>query len=698
MKIFFTLKKESLVLIILALLIAIFYGNTLSNGFVHDDMGQIADNQYAHSLEYLPKVVTGCIWEYELGGCKGRTDYYRPFQSLSYLLTYQISKEARFFHLINLAYLLTVTFLIFTLAKILTRDFLLAFLSALFFLINPINNEVINWASAVPELAFTAFILLSTIFYVKFRKTSSKKKLCLAYVFYFLGILSKEPAVFLPIVFLFIDWSFFNVKFLNFNFQKVSQKEKKLPDKRSDSEQDSGIAIDINLKEFKIYSIFIALFLAYFSMRTMVIGTMGKGGYYYGEFTSSEKIYSFFILFKEYVFKNFYSYPLNFFHKFQKISDFSSYEFLFSLFVFMAFVLACFFLIKKREKFLSFAFVWFFVFISPALIFLDSLGENIFSERYVFASNIGFAFAVSCVFTRLWKKNKASRRFLAILLIAATAASWAVISARNNDWKDSETIYKKTLSQNPGARPLKYNLGVLDRQKGDLETARIGWEEMEKNYEDWIDINRVYNNLGDYHRINGDFDKAEEYYRKAADTFYRNGNLKGYNNLGAIYLEQGKYLHSLIPLCKALEINPEEKSARSTFEIVSFLIESLGQEDLPELYKYFTDSGIFEKSEEKKFRYKGKRCEEKSCFYLILSNTEENEIILPFLIMARTPFGEMIKIKNTEFNPQSREIILEIFAGYKESAMTFMFPSCEGIYYETKIPAGKGFIGEEIAP
>ena len=64
-------QKELLVFLAFAFLVFLFYGNTLQNGFVHDDIGQIVQNQYIQSFKYLPKAFTGCIWESVFGGCEG---------------------------------------------------------------------------------------------------------------------------------------------------------------------------------------------------------------------------------------------------------------------------------------------------------------------------------------------------------------------------------------------------------------------------------------------------------------------------------------------------------------------------------------------------------------------------------------------------------------------------------------------------
>ena len=75
-------------LAIFAILIAIFYGNTLANDFVHDDVGQVVLNQYIQSPQYILRAFNGCIWESQMGDC---FLYYRPIHTLSYIFTWMLS-------------------------------------------------------------------------------------------------------------------------------------------------------------------------------------------------------------------------------------------------------------------------------------------------------------------------------------------------------------------------------------------------------------------------------------------------------------------------------------------------------------------------------------------------------------------------------------------------------------------------------
>lgn len=649
-------KKEIVSFFIFALLISLFYGNTLKNGFVHDDMGQVVENRYIQSLKYFPKVFTGCIWEYALGGCKGRSTYYRPIHSLSYLLTYQVSSTAWFFHLVNLFYFSIAVFLVFVLAKTLTKDFVFSFVAAVIFLIHPANNEVVNWIAAVPELTYVIFILLGTIFFVKYRQTSQNKNLYLVYLFYFLGVLSKEPAVFLPIIFLFIDWAVFKIR-----------------------------AEDLlDFKELKKYFIFLVIFLVYFLMRASVLGGLGQGGNYYGQFTILERIHTLFSLFGRYLLKLFYPYPLEFFYPFQKTADFFNFRFFINLLSILTFCFAFYVFVLKKKNVLSLSLLWIFIFLSPVLLFLNAVGENIFSERYLFASSIGFAFILAYVFSYLWQKGTMARLSLFVVMVVLIITSWIVVYPRNRDWKDSETMYLVSLTQNPDARPIRYNLAVLYRQKGDTERWKEELEEMAGRHQDWIDISRVYNNLGDYYREKKDLEKAIEFYKKAAETSLRNGDYSGYNNLGSVYFERGDYLKALISFCKALQMDPTAEEPTHNFTKIISAIESAETENYILLYRDIVFGDTFKKSEESKIEYEKKSCEGETCSYRFSPKIEETEIIIPSLIMVRSLPSELIKPKKSDFSPATKEIVIEVDSRYEETTNSFIFPTCDGIYYEVE--------------
>src|SRR5260221_10205346 len=125
-------------------IIALFYGNTVLNGFVHDDILDIQQNLYLQSWEHFPKIFTTCIDTYLLVDCQKLGYYYRPIGSLSYFLDFRISAQPWIFHLTNLIYLYVISLLLYALLKKLLRRSDTAFFGVIFFLCHPLISETVN--------------------------------------------------------------------------------------------------------------------------------------------------------------------------------------------------------------------------------------------------------------------------------------------------------------------------------------------------------------------------------------------------------------------------------------------------------------------------------------------------------------------------------------------------------------------------
>ncbi len=652
------IKKEWAVIAIFIALVAMFYGNTLKNGFIYDDNLVVEKNEYVHSMEYLPKVVTGCIWEHTFGQCEGRSLYYRPMQSLSYLITFQISSEPWVFHLVNLIYFTIIISLIFFLAKILTNNFLLSFFAALIFLIHPINSEVVNWISAVPELTYTIFALLSAIFFIKFRKTEKDKNLWLAAIFYFLSILSKETAMFLPLIFIILDLTFFKKSVNDF----------------------------LEWKEFKNYLILAGSFAITMIMRIAVLGSISSGKNPFGDFSFTERIHSFFSLSGIYSRMLLYPNPLNFFHYFEKSSDFFNPQFFLSFIAVLLFFAAIFFSLRNKNNIAVFSLSWMILFLFPVLIFIGSTGESVYSERYLFAPAIGFSLIVGYLLANLWKKREKIRVWIAVFLVLISGLSWYVVYNRNTAWKENVTFYTDTLAKNPKATPIKFNYAIfLRNNERNFEEAKKHFEEIIERNPNWADISLVYMHLGDYYYFAGEEEKAVEYYNKSATVSDDWKTHFAYNKLGILYAEKEEYLKALTNFCQAFQINPESEGVGANFDKIISMVESTYEDE--ELYNEIINSGAFVKSSDKKIRFRDKTCRDEACVFVfsLEFSEEEYEVILPILITAYNSENEAIKIEKSAFNPEINGVMLEVGPKYNEEDINFIFPTCKGIYYEVKI-------------
>lgn len=188
------------------------YGNTLNNGFVFDDNEQIVHNQWIKDYRHIPDIFTSGVWSFREPN-KNIGIYYRPLMHVFFMVEYYFFGLNPFgYHAINIilhfldSVLLFVFLLVFIPKIVLPHDergmwggiFGLAILSAVIFSLYPINTEVVNWISAMPELSFTFFYLLALSFY--FVSHERKIYFFLSLLFFILSLLCKETAVTLPLL------------------------------------------------------------------------------------------------------------------------------------------------------------------------------------------------------------------------------------------------------------------------------------------------------------------------------------------------------------------------------------------------------------------------------------------------------------------------------------------------------------------
>ena len=663
------LNKNYLALAVFAALIILFYGNTLQNGFVHDDFPIMANNVYVHSFEYLPKVVTGCTWEYVLGTCEGSTLHYRPMQTLSYLLTWQISSAPWFFHLVTISYFFIVVVLVFFFAKTLSNNFNLAFLAALIFLIHPLQSEVANWIASTQEPLMAIFTLLSLIVYVKYRRENSNKHFILALLFYFLAMLSKETAAFvLPPIVLSLDIFFF----------KKNIKDILKPD------------------EIKRYLFFAAPFLLYFLMRQAVLGGLGGAAFskdYFGVSSVAEKVYYFLWLFAFYIKALFYPEAAAFLKTVPEVYSLSNLDFGIIAMVFLLYSSLIYFAARLKKNFFAFSLLWFFLWILPTLLFYFVIAGVFFAKRYMFLPNIGFAMGAAYLISCLWSANLSPvlKRVVKILILFAISTaifvSWQIVYSQNKNWKDSVTLLRSDLAINPNANLARGYLAEILRGQGDFEGAKKEMEEiLERDPESQL-ASRISGKLGQYYQAKKDTDRALEYFEKAlifgAASFQ---DYQNYNNLGKIYAEKENYLKSLIYFCQAFQAAPQSPELQENFNRVASTIASVGSENFIILYMDLMDGKKFKKSTEEKIKFKNKTCSGSDCFYVFFPELEKGDVIFPFLIVAKAFPEELFQIESSDYNPSANEITLKADPQFKDRAVIFIFPTCKGVYYETNVP------------
>ena len=193
------------VLIVLVGLVV--YLNSFNNGFVMDDSLQIVDNPLIRSVKNIPITFLTSTFN---AGSTIQGAYYRPLMMSAFTIIYALfgADSAFMYHAILIILHIVNAVLIFFVFKHFFKK-PIAFLSALLFLVHPINAETANYVSNMQETLFVFFGLLA----VKTIMKGSKRSVFLSLFLILLSLFSKETGV-LFIFTVFMYQVFFHRKYL----------------------------------------------------------------------------------------------------------------------------------------------------------------------------------------------------------------------------------------------------------------------------------------------------------------------------------------------------------------------------------------------------------------------------------------------------------------------------------------------------
>ncbi|MDD3374322.1 MAG: tetratricopeptide repeat protein [Candidatus Omnitrophica bacterium] len=179
---------------------------------VLDDQISILDNTQIQSLRNIPAIFKTSFF--------GANRYYRPLVTLSFALNYRwFGFNPFFFNLTNLFLHLLVSLLVFKSVSLILKNKVLGFLTALLFVIHPINAEAVSYIAGRSILLCAFFEWSSFILYCLFREKKKIVYYALSLFCFCLALLSKESSVMLPFVLL--AYEFFIKNFVRRDILKL---------------------------------------------------------------------------------------------------------------------------------------------------------------------------------------------------------------------------------------------------------------------------------------------------------------------------------------------------------------------------------------------------------------------------------------------------------------------------------------------
>jgi len=103
-----SMKHRHIAIIIVLSLVA--FANSLPGNFVWDDEVQVVKNWRIRGFENLPSAFSSSFWSFLGTEAESQTNFYRPVQTITYMLGYSIGGLSPFvYHVFNVTYHIAAT-------------------------------------------------------------------------------------------------------------------------------------------------------------------------------------------------------------------------------------------------------------------------------------------------------------------------------------------------------------------------------------------------------------------------------------------------------------------------------------------------------------------------------------------------------------------------------------------------------------
>ena len=529
------------------------YANTLQNGYALDDLAVIEQNAFVRQgITAVPEILST---PFHYGNFRATEngpaidDLYRPLSLATFAIEYQVWGEnpapAHFVNIMLYVGCVIVFFLF--LYHIFPKKPLIAFIAAFLFAIHPIHTEVAANIKSRDELLCFLFGFLSLNAYIRYLDSNRLRHLIAGVAFYFLSLLSKETSVtFLAIIPL--------IFFLYRNENKKRSWQITL--------LSGAIAVLYLVIRFSVL-------VSHRAYNPSQVPFMEND--LIGAPSVLSRLATAILILGYYIKLLIIPYPLVCDYSFNAIPfvNFTNIQVWLSLLVYLFIAgYAIFRLIKQRKDPLAFGLLFFLVTLSIFSNLFFLIGSEM-SERFLFFPSAGFCLVAAFVIQRVLANQESAgisavtNKKILIILVPLGIIFISITVTRNNDWKDSLTLFRTDLEKSPNNARLCYfaatqEIAVTKSDTADRATKqdmlKEGIQNLQRSVSIYPDYGQAHSALTDAFLLTMQTDSAELHGKKAVML---NGNdANSLNILSDVFISEKKYSEAEIQLKKATAINP----------------------------------------------------------------------------------------------------------------------------------------------
>jgi len=537
-------KKSVLPLLLICLLGAAVYSNTLDSSFHFDDNSNIVQNTLIKDFKYIlhPSRAIDASMEYNLLSTNMFGNRIVGYASLA--LNYRLGGlDERGYHIFNIAVHLITAMLVFWFAlitfktprltgsRLAERARAVALFTALLFVAHPVQTQAVTYIVQRFASLAALFYLASLLSYAGARlarKTSARYGLyALTMIFAVLAMKTKEIAFTLPPAIALYELLFFEdtlkrrLKYLAPLFLTMLIIPATIY--FADASVSGGLldATKVKTDMPRLTYLFTEFRVIVTYLRLLALPVNQSLDYLYPKFTS-----------------------------FSDPQVFLSFAFLVSVAALGIFTLRRSRSSAPELRLISFGIFWFFLTLSIESSFIPI--EDVIFEHRLYLPSVGVLFAVVSAAFMLGRTHEKLSRAVPVFLVALCLLMSVKAYARNAVWKSEVTLWQDVVEKSPENGRAHTNLGYAYDTRGETEKAieqyliaiRIAPDE------------KSYINLAAANKDMGRIDKAIEYLEEAKRHFPYSANV--YNNLGVIYYNLDEPEKAIEQYKMAVSINPRD--------------------------------------------------------------------------------------------------------------------------------------------
>ncbi len=198
---------DFLVGVVLFIVAAAVFANSVPGEFVYDDLVQIVENDLIKSDALIVKALTSDVWAFKGDQVAASSNYWRPTFVAQMIVCYRLfGLEPAGWHIVNLLMHGVVTVLAFVVMRQLRLSTAVAGGAALIFAVHPVHVESVAWIAGSPDMLVGMGLLGALACVLRLRERASIGLWVVAVGLFAFAQGAKEIAVFFPaIVFLAVN-------------------------------------------------------------------------------------------------------------------------------------------------------------------------------------------------------------------------------------------------------------------------------------------------------------------------------------------------------------------------------------------------------------------------------------------------------------------------------------------------------------